>query len=130
MKEEAKQTRAERTKEILDQEEAARNNWQNSALKLDSRLEFWVGKPSKNHVRVLLCTLTDILWPDSGWERVAMHEVQEAEQIRKVHRKYILKLHPDKVIQTGDPDKIYIANRVFTAITDAYTVYKKENGIK
>ena len=59
-----------------------------------------------------------------------MHEVMENDAIRKVHRKYILQLHPDKVIQSNDPDKIYIANRVFTAITDAYTVFKKENGIK
>lgn len=59
-----------------------------------------------------------------------MHEVMEPEQIRKVHRKYIVMLHPDKVVQSKDPNKIYIANRVFTAITDAYTVYKKENGIK
>lgn len=99
-------------------------------MKNDAKLDAWVGKPVKNHVRVLLCTLPDILWPESGWERVAMHEVMDNDAIRKVHRKYILTLHPDKVIKSNDPDKIYIANRVFTAITDAYTLFKKENGIK
>jgi hypothetical protein len=127
---EKSQSRTERAKEILQQEEENRNNWQQSAMKNDAKLEMWIGKPVKNHVRVLLCTLNDILWPDCGWERVAMHEVMDNDSIRKVHRKYITRLHPDKVIQTNDPDKIYLANRVFTAITDAYNLFRKENGLK
>jgi len=99
-------------------------------MKLDDKLANWEGKPIKNHVRVLFCTLPDILWPNSGWQRVAMHEVMEPDQIRKVHRKYIVSLHPDKVLASGDPDKIYISNRIFTAITEAYNLFKKEHGIK
>jgi hypothetical protein len=72
-----------------------------------------VGKPVKNHIRVLLCTLPDIIWPESGWQRIAMHEVMEPPQIRTVHRKYMQLLHPDKVVGSSDPNKIYIANRVF-----------------
>ena len=124
------QTRTERTREILQKEEDSRSNWQQSSLKFDAKLDAWVGQPNKNHVRVLLCTLNDILWPDCGWERVAMHEVMDNDAIRKTHRRYIIQLHPDKVISTHDPDKIYIANRVFTAMTDAYNAFKKENGIK
>ena len=59
-----------------------------------------------------------------------MHEVMEPNQIKKVHVKYIRQLHPDKVIASNDPDKIYISNRIFTAITEAYNLFKKENGIK
>jgi len=38
--------------------------------------------------------------------------------------------HPDKVGSgDGNPDKVYIANRCFAAITEAYNVFKKEEGI-
>lgn len=59
-----------------------------------------------------------------------MHEVMDNDAIRKVHRKYMAMFHPDKVASSNDPNKIYIANRVFTAINDAMNLFKKENGIK
>ena len=37
-----------------------------------ARLERWTGQPQKNHVRVLLCTLPDVLWQGHGIERVGM----------------------------------------------------------
>jgi hypothetical protein len=38
--------------------------------------------------------------------------------------------HPDKVNLEGvDPDKVYIANRCFSAITEAFNEYKTEPGI-
>jgi len=39
-------------------------------------------------------------------------------------------LHPDKVLGSGDNDKIYISNRVFSAMTDAFNLFKKEVGMK
>jgi preprotein translocase subunit Sec63 len=59
-----------------------------------------------------------------------MHEVMDNNALRTVHRKYIVMFHPDKVAPSNDSNKIYIANRVFTAINDAYNLFKKENGIK
>ena len=41
------------------------------------RLAQWIGRPQKNHVRVLLCTLPDVLWPDSGAQRMGMLELME-----------------------------------------------------
>lgn len=32
--------------------------------------------------------------------------------------------HPDKVGSDGDPDKVYIANRCFAAITESYNHFK------
>jgi hypothetical protein len=38
--------------------------------------------------------------------------------------------HPDKIGSGGsDPDKVYIANMCFAAITEAYNQFKKEEGI-
>lgn len=99
-------------------------------MQYDDRLNRWVGNPNKNHVRVLLCTLPDILWPGHTWQRLGMQDVQEPAQVKSAFRKYILMLHPDKVVGSGDNDKIYISNRVFSAMTDAFNLFKKENGMK
>lgn len=37
-------------------------------MKHEERISHWIGRgPVKNHVRVLLCTLQDILWQGNGW---------------------------------------------------------------
>jgi hypothetical protein len=38
--------------------------------------------------------------------------------------------HPDRVQNSGDSDKIYLANRIFSTMTDAFNLFKKENGMK
>lgn len=57
----------------------------------------WEGHPQKNHVRVLLCTLPDILWEGHGWQRIGMGDLTEPAQVKTAFRKYIVKLHPDRV---------------------------------
>lgn len=44
-------------------------------MQFDDRLAQWVGTPNKNHVRVLLCTLPDILWEGHGWTRLGMQDL-------------------------------------------------------
>ena len=41
-----------------------------------------------------------------------------------------MQFHPDRFEASGDTHKIYLANRIFAAMTDAYTLFKKEHGIK
>lgn len=95
-----------------------------------ARLDHWIGFPQKNHVRVLLCTLPDILGPDSGIERVGMDKLMEPSSVRKAYIKYIRNFHPDKVGQTKDLEKIYIATTVFAAVNVQYELFKKEAGLK
>lgn len=86
--------------------------------------------PQKNHVRVLLCTLQDVLWKDNGWQRVGMDKLLDPQEVKKHYRKATMLCHPDKVRNyENDPDKVYIANRCFAAITEAYNIFKKEEGI-
>ena len=96
----------------------------------EQRLDMWVGKPVKNHVRVLLCTLPDVLWQGHGWTRIGMDKLQDAAQVKKAYRKYIAAFHPDRFTAEGNHEKIYIANTVFSAIQEQWEVFKKENGIK
>jgi curved DNA-binding protein CbpA len=76
-----------------------------------------------NHVRVLLCTLDNILWPNHGWERVGMDKLSDPQQVKKYYRKATMLCHPDKIGES-DADKVYIANRGFAALTEAYNVFK------
>jgi hypothetical protein len=96
----------------------------------DKKLEQWAGHPVKNHVRVLLCTLPDVLWPENPWKRVGMQDLMEVDSVKSSYKKYIVSLHPDRVVSSGDNNKIYLANRIFSIMTDAFNVFKKENGLK
>jgi hypothetical protein len=46
--------------------------------------------------------------------------------VKKYYRKATMLCHPDKVGSSSetDPDKVYIANRCFAAITEAYNQFK------
>jgi len=79
----------------------------------------------KNHIRVLLCTLQDVLWANNGWQRVGMDKLLDPNEVKKFYRKATMLCHPDKIRNCeDDPDKVYIANRCFAAITEAYNIFK------
>ena len=78
----------------------------------------------KNHIRVLLCTLQDILWKNNGWQRVGMDKLADPNEVKKYYRKAMLLCHPDRIQSSEDPDKVYIANRCFAALTDAFNIFK------
>jgi hypothetical protein len=41
--------------------------------------------------------LSAVIWPECGWGGCGMHELVTPEQVRKVYRKAVLHIHPDKV---------------------------------
>ena len=53
-----------------------------------------------------------------------MDKLMEPKDVKLVHRKYIIKFHPDKIETTKDQEKIFIANTAFAAINEALTEYK------
>ena len=89
-----------------------------------------MGHPVKHNVKVLLCTLPDILWEGHGFERVSMDKLMTPGDVRKMHIKYIRDFHPDKVTACQDHEKIFLANNVFAAISEALAEFKKENNIR
>ena len=117
-------TNVEQVKQFFEDESQIEKEKFAAADKHDWKLKNWMGTPVRHNVKVLLCTLPDILWPDNGWERVAMDKLMEPKDVKKVHRQYIVKFHPDKVMTTGDQDKIFIANTAFAAINEALMEYK------
>lgn len=54
----------------------------------------------------------------------------EIDSVKSAYKRYIVSLHPDRVVSSGDNNKIYLSNRIFTTMTDAFNAFKKENGLK
>jgi len=56
-----------------------------------------------------------------------MDKMSDPAQVKKFYRKAIMMCHPDK-INSGEfnPEKMYIANQCFAALTEAYNEYMKE----
>ena len=107
--------------ELLNNQESVMQEQSELREKYDFKLKQWMGHPVKHNVKVLLCTLPDILWADHGWERIAMDKLMTPAQVKKAHIKYIRSFHPDRFIHTGDQEKIFLANSIFAAIDEAKT---------
>ena len=62
-----------------------------------------------------------------------MDKMNDPNQVKKYYRKAILMCHPDKISSSqGDQpnsDKVYIANRCYSALNDAFLEYKNEPGV-
>ena len=52
----------------------------------------------RGNIRALLCSLHGILWEEEDrWKPVGMHQLVQPEQVKKVYRRAVLSVHPDKV---------------------------------
>ena len=61
-----------------------------------------------------------------------MDKLAEPKDVKKYHRKAIMMCHPDKInaAKCDDADKVYIANRCFAALNDAFNDFKNEPGVR
>lgn len=54
-----------------------------------------------------------------------MAELLDPQKVKTSYRKATMLCHPDKVRNTPDnPDRVYIANMCFAALTEAYNIFK------
>jgi tetratricopeptide (TPR) repeat protein len=64
--------------------------------KVDARIAAWRdGK--RDNLRALLGSMENVLWEDSGWKKVGLHELVMANKVKIIYMKAIAKTHPDKV---------------------------------
>lgn len=79
---------------------AAREDDEKFALseKVDAKVSAWRdGK--RDNLRALLGSMDKVLWENSGWKKVGLHELVMANKVKIVYMKAIAKTHPDKVSQ-------------------------------
>lgn len=75
-------------------------------LQLVTQILDWIEGKERN-IRALLSTMHTVLWEgETRWKPVGMADLVTPEQVKKVYRKAVLVVHPDKVritINRKDP---------------------------
>jgi len=88
-------------------------------VRLEPKLKEWAEEFGKKRaIRALLSSLDKVLWEDSGWKPVNLGDILDADKCKKVYKRATLKVHPDKTMKM-DPQKRFIATRVFDALSQA-----------
>ncbi|XP_043941502.1 putative tyrosine-protein phosphatase auxilin isoform X2 [Protopterus annectens] len=83
----------------------------------------WIEGKERN-IRALLSTMHTVLWEgETKWKPVSMADLVTPEQVKKVYRKAVLVVHPDKA--TGQPYEQY-AKMIFMELNDAWTEFDSQ----
>ena len=104
--------------------EKEKEEWHKAFVKYDEKIKNWKGHPNPNSIKILLWTLHNILWKEANWKSVGMHELFDANSVKKLYRKAIMITHPDK-FNKETTDHKFLANRVFGALNEAWKVYEQ-----
>ncbi|XP_049959498.1 cyclin-G-associated kinase isoform X1 [Schistocerca serialis cubense] len=84
-------------------------------------LEWTEGKT--HNIRALLCSMHTVLWEDTKWNKVEMHQLVTAADVKKAYRRACLAVHPDK--QTGTPNE-KIAKLIFMELNNAWSEFEND----
>ncbi|KAM4640560.1 auxilin isoform 2-T2 [Discoglossus pictus] len=83
----------------------------------------WIEGKERN-IRALLSTMHTVLWSgETKWKTVGMADLVTPEQVKKVYRKAVLVVHPDKA--TGQPYEQY-AKMIFMELNDAWSEFENQ----
>ncbi|KAK1368988.1 hypothetical protein POM88_035080 [Heracleum sosnowskyi] len=90
---------------------------------MEEGIKLWSCGKERN-IELLLCTLQDILWPNSGWCPIPPTNLYESSNVKKAYQRARLRLHPDKLQQRGATlSQKYIAERIFLILQEAWDAY-------
>ncbi|KAI3321902.1 hypothetical protein HD806DRAFT_502259 [Xylariaceae sp. AK1471] len=96
--------------------------------KVDARIGAWRdGK--RDNLRALLGSLDQVLWENSGWKKVGLHELVMANKVKIHYMKAIAKCHPDKLPQDASTEVQLIAATVFATLNESWDKFKADNGL-
>ncbi|KAI0427337.1 hypothetical protein F5Y09DRAFT_316635 [Xylaria sp. FL1042] len=96
--------------------------------KVDARIATWRdGK--RDNLRALLGSLDQVLWENSGWKKVGLHELVIANKVKIHYMKAIAKCHPDKLPQDASTETRLIAATVFATLNESWDKFKADNGL-
>jgi len=97
--------------------------------RLEPKMKLWAEEFGKKRaIRALLSSLDKVLWEGSGWKTVNLGDILEAKRCRLVYKKATLKVHPDKTLHY-EPEKRFIASRIFDALSQAMTEFEDKGGL-
>jgi len=79
----------------------------------------------KANIRALLCSLHKVIWEEeTKWKPCGMHQLVSADDVKKMYRKAVLVIHPDKL--TGHPQE-ELARMIFVELNDSWAKFQAEN---
>lgn len=117
-----------RVAELRAAEAAQEAEWEakkEAEHKLEDKLTAWEMKDGvKKNIRTLLSSLHTVIWAGSGWKPAGMADLLDANAIKKMHRKAILIVHPDK-LQNGTPEQKVIAAHLFDVLNQAFDRFRE-----
>ncbi|XP_026511719.1 putative tyrosine-protein phosphatase auxilin [Terrapene carolina triunguis] len=83
----------------------------------------WIEGKERN-IRALLSTMHTVLWAgETKWKPIGMADLVTPEQVKKVYRRAVLVVHPDKA--TGQPYEQY-AKMIFMELNDAWSEFENQ----
>ncbi|XP_051981940.1 cyclin-G-associated kinase-like [Xyrauchen texanus] len=83
----------------------------------------WIEGKERN-IRALLSTLHTVLWEgETRWKPINMADLVTPDQVKRVYRKAVLVVHPDKA--TGQPYEQY-AKMIFMELSDAWSEFENQ----
>ncbi|KAH6966226.1 hypothetical protein EDB82DRAFT_468139 [Fusarium venenatum] len=96
--------------------------------KVDAKVAAWRdGK--RDNIRALIASLDSVLWENSGWKKVGLHELVMANKVKISYMKAIAKTHPDKLPQDASTEVRLIAGLVFSTLNESWDKFKADNGL-
>ncbi|KAL6879065.1 ubiquitin associated protein [Trichoderma novae-zelandiae] len=98
------------------------------ADKVDARVSAWRDGKREN-LRALLASMDQVLWENSGWKKVGLHELVMANKVKISYMKAIAKTHPDKLPQDASTEVRLIAGLVFSTLNESWDKFKADNGL-
>jgi cyclin G-associated kinase len=79
----------------------------------------------KANIRALLCSLNTVLWSDeTKWKQVGMHELVGPNEVKKVYKRALLCVHPDKL--GTDHPSYNLASMIQIELNDAWSHFQNE----
>lgn len=90
-------------------------------------IDDWLRK-NQNNIRAMLANLADVLWQGHGYKSPDLNDLLSPNNVKKSYHKALVIVHPDKVRQKfgGDMDKVFVADKVFDQVRDAYSDFAKK----
>lgn len=111
-----------------EREEQKRTDREDAQTRLGRNLKEWSeDNGTKKNVRYLLATLHTVLWPGARWKELSMAKLIQERDVKMGYRKAMLVVHPDRNSGADvDPDRLFIADRVFAALNEAWIMFNNE----
>ena len=132
---EARRRRHERVKAAIDAKLQEKRDRESRALAdqaerqmlkdmIGADIDEWL-RVNQNNVRTMLANLGDVLWQNHGYKSPSMNDLLNPPSVKKCYHRALILIHPDKVRQRGgDTSMIYIADKVFDQVRDAYKAFE------